>query len=628
MKKARMATRVALGCLLAGASGGSLWAAAPPTVSQVLGFKPHQDGVLYTTPAASEEPSCKVELDKGPGGKGNGWILRDGQGRVLRRFFDSNADGFPDIWSFYKDGVETYRELDTNGNKKLDQFRWLNAGGTKWGIDTNEDGKIDSWRMIAPEEVGQEVLQAIANHDPARLQALLITEAEIQSLGLPADQAAKVRDQVKNAPARFQAALTKLAGLNSNTRWLHLEMNAPECQPAEQSGARGDVVSYPNGLILCETNGKSEWLQTGRLIQVGAGWRLVEGPAAGLPDATGPDGAIDVADKELQPLFEKLNKLDENPPKMSSPPTEPNREFVRYNMQRADILEQIIANLKPDKREPWLKQVADSLSSAVQASPPGDKTASERLNKLEEQLAKQMPGTNLAAYVAFREMTSDYAVKLGQTKDREIGKLQDEWLERLAKFVTAYPKSDDTPDALLQLGMVSEFVGKEDQAKKWYQQLAKDFADKPQAAKAAGAVKRLDLEGKVLELSGPKLDGGSLDVSTLRGKLVVVYYWASWNPQCLGDFAKLKLLLDANAGKVEVVGINLDTTEAEARTFLKTSSAPGTHLFQPGGLESPLATSFGVLGLPNLFLVGKDGKVISRTIQVNGLEDEIKKQLK
>src|SRR5262249_56152560 len=56
-------------------------------------------------------------------------------------------------------------------------------------------------------------------------------------------------------------------------------------------------------------------------------------------------------------------------------------------------------------------------------------------------------------------------------------------------------------------------------------------------------------------------------------------------------------------------------------SFLKTSSAPGTHLFQPGGLESPLATSFGVLGLPNLFLVGKDGKVISRTIQVNGLED-------
>src|SRR5262245_3896607 len=125
MKKARMATRVALGCLLAGASGSSLWAAAPPSVSQVLGFKPHQDGVSYTTPAASEEPSCKVELDKGPGGKGNGWILRDGQGRVLRRFFDSNADGFPDIWSFYKDGVETYRELDTNGNKKLDQFRWI-----------------------------------------------------------------------------------------------------------------------------------------------------------------------------------------------------------------------------------------------------------------------------------------------------------------------------------------------------------------------------------------------------------------------------------------------------------------------------------------------------------------------
>ena len=338
---------------------------------------------------------------------------------------------------------------------------------------------------------------------------------------------------------------------------------------------------------------------------------------------------MDLVDKDLQPLFEKLNELDKKQPALPSSPTEPSRELTRYNIQRADVLEQIIAATKPDKREPWIKQLADSLSSAAQASPPGDRTAYDRLLRLEEDLAKRMPGTNVAAYVTFREMTADYAVKLGIAKDREIAKLQDDWLERLARFVTTYPKSDDTPDALLQLGMVSEFVGKEDQAKKWYQQLATGFADSPLASKAGGAVKRLELEGKVLDLSGPRLDGnGSFDVTSLRGKIVVVYYWASWNSQCVGDFAKLKLLLDANAGKVEVVGINLDTTEAEARTSAKTMTAPGVHLFQPGGLESPLATSFGVLGLPNVFLVGKDGKVISRTIQINSLEEEIKKQLK
>jgi thiol-disulfide isomerase/thioredoxin len=207
-------------------------------------------------------------------------------------------------------------------------------------------------------------------------------------------------------------------------------------------------------------------------------------------------------------------------------------------------------------------------------------------------------------------------------------KIQEEWLEKLAKFVTSYPKADDTPDALLQLGMVSEFVGKEDQAKKWYQQLSRDFGDKPQAAKAKGAEKRLNLEGITLELSGPKLGGGQFDIASLRGKVVVVYYWATWNSQCVGDFAKLKLLLDSHAGKVDLVAVNLDTRPEEAMDHLRKAPAPGTHLYQTGGLDSPLAVNFGVLGLPNLFLVGKDGKVVSRTIQINGLDDEIKKMLK
>ncbi|MFM7148809.1 MAG: hypothetical protein ACKO23_03105, partial [Gemmataceae bacterium] len=50
-------------------------------------------------------------------------------------------------------------------------------------------------------------------------------------------------------------------------------------------------------------------------------------------------------------------------------------------------------------------------------------------------------------------------------------------------------------------------------------------------------------------------------------------------------------------------------------------------LHMPGGLESKLATQYGVMVLPSTFLVGKDGKCISKSVQVGSLEDEIKKQL-
>jgi thiol-disulfide isomerase/thioredoxin len=182
----------------------------------------------------------------------------------------------------------------------------------------------------------------------------------------------------------------------------------------------------------------------------------------------------------------------------------------------------------------------------------------------------------------------------------------------------------------MQLGMVSEFANKEIEAKKWYERLVKDYHDNPLAVRAQGALRRLDLEGKVLELSGNQLDGGAFNISQWRGKMVVVYYWASWNKdRCVADFAVLKQLVDAYGSKgLALVCVNLDNTVEEANAYLQRSPAPGIQLFQPGGLESPLATQYGVMVLPNLFLVDKDGKCLSRNIQqVSGLEEEIKKRL-
>jgi len=145
------------------------------------------------------------------------------------------------------------------------------------------------------------------------------------------------------------------------------------------------------------------------------------------------------------------------------------------------------------------------------------------------------------------------------------------------------------------------------------------------------SLRRLELEGKPLELAGTLLGGGAFDIVQLRGKMVVVYYWASWNrDRCVADFASLKLLSDNYAAKgLALVCVNLDTKPEDAASFLQQSPAPGLHVFQAGGLDGPLATQYGVMVLPNLFLVDKDGKVVSRTVQqVSSLEEEIKKVLK
>src|ERR1700722_3304599 len=178
-------------CLIL-AGSASAWAqTGAPSVEQMLDarFAPKQKDVQITTPPATELKGCTVRAIAGTRPGSTGWELLDSRNQPLRRYFGGKgAKGGVDTWSYFKDGVEVYREIDTNNDGIPDQFRWLNAGGLKWGTDVNGDGKIDGWRIISAEEVGQEAFQALAANDLARLQALFISDSEMQALKLPAKE--------------------------------------------------------------------------------------------------------------------------------------------------------------------------------------------------------------------------------------------------------------------------------------------------------------------------------------------------------------------------------------------------------------------------------------------------------
>ena len=620
MSKARWAASLVLGgWLLAGTFGNAK--AQDARIAKILGYKPRQPGVVYTIPSPQQEASCKLELVTGSQPGSNGWVLVDGQGQTVRRFFDTDGDKQIDVWSYYLDGVEVYREIDSNHNKKADQFRWLNSGGSKWGIDSNEDGKIDFWKVISAEEVSQEVLQAVLTNDFDRLKALWITDAEMKSLNLPVEEINRLQTQQKQAAKKFQSAVAKLSDLGPQTKWLRLEATMPQCVPAGAGGLTQDIIKYQKAAVLYENNSKHDWLQIGDLIQVGPAWRIIDAPSVSAP------GGAETAssDPESQKLMEELGKLDANPPRIQDQPG-PNAEVVRYNLQRADILQRIVAKAKAEDRDQWLRQQADCLSAAVLSSAEGDRTGYERLLELEKQVAKDQPSSPVAAYITFREMQADFALR--PAKSPESAKSQEQLLQRLAKFVEDYPQGEDTPDALMQLGMVSELMGRETEAKNWYKQLIKNHPDKKAfVGKAEGALRRFELEGKALLLTGSSITGSHFDIGSLHGKVVVVYYWDSSNQQSIGDFARMKELLRLYGSKgLEIVCINLDSSPPLAGSAL--SSGPGVQLFQPGGLESSLANQYGIVVLPTMFLVGPDGKVVNRNIQIATVEEEIKKLVK
>lgn len=604
--------------------GNLVQATAQDNITKALSYRPIQPGVVVSTPTPDEKSRCKLEaVDLGD--KKSAFELRDPEGKLLRRFVDTTGDGKIHVWSYYRNGVEVYREIDSDGNQKADQFRWLNAGGMKWGVSQKENDKIDGWRMISVEEVAQELVAALATQDYPRLQALMITEAEMKMLELPAAEATRIRDLRTKAISKFQGTSRKLAHFTDKTRMVHVDTEAPQCLPADQTKTKYDLIKHGNVSIMCETAGKTDWIQAGELIQVGLAWRLIDAPSEGMAGDAGP---VVAADPEVQELRNRLIKLDTDFPggTVAADP-----KAIAYYLKRHELLGKIAEKLKGDERDQTIREMADALGAASQGSGEKDKTAYQKLLQLEEQVSREAKGSNVAAYVTFREVQADYSNRID--KDG-IEKAQKELIDRLTKFVQAYPKSDDTPEALLQLGMVNEFISQEISAKNWYQQLVRDFSNSPAGMKGTGALRRLDLEGKPMQLAAPQLGSGApFDITKLRGKIVVVYYWASWSQQALGDFAKLKLLLDEYRSQgLELVSISLDSSAKEAVDFLQKTPSPGTHLFkgevQANGMESPLATQYGIMAPASVFLVGRDGNVLNRSLRVSNLADEIKKYAK
>ena len=241
-------------------------------ITAILNYRPRQEGVAISTPTPDEVASCKLEVIRGSRPGSTGYLLKDAQGRTLRRFFDSDGDGQIDIWSYYKDGVEVYRETArdlTNSAGKLplvpNDYRWLNSAGSKWGLDLNGDGKINYWLAISPEEVAQEVFQALSTRNYARLQALFIREKECRDgLKLAAAEVTRIMDLQKQAQIKFEKTQEKLGDV-SKAGFVRVESGPPQTTPSESGGP--DMIKYPSRSILYENAGKHDWLQTGEMIQ-------------------------------------------------------------------------------------------------------------------------------------------------------------------------------------------------------------------------------------------------------------------------------------------------------------------------------------------------------------------------
>ena len=270
--------------------------------------------------------------------------------------------------------------------------------------------------------------------------------------------------------------------------------------------------------------------------------------------------------------------------------------------------------------------MTDTISAAVQSAtyPKG----AERLKALYTKLEKNPADGDLAAYVEFRELSAEYALAL-QGPNPEFAKIQADLAAKSGNVRRPASKKSRHGRRPVAVGHRPGIrrPGRKSQAMV--------SPDRQQF--------RLDRGGQESGRRDPPLRFGRQNDRTigqehrrrtgrscqLKGKFVLIHYWATWCEPCKVDLASLKeLQAKYSANGLAIIGVSLDANRQALDDYLSKNHLPWPQLYEPGGLDSRYANEMGILTLPTMILIDADGHVANRGIHISELDSELRTRLK
>lgn len=121
------------------------------------------------------------------------------------------------------------------------------------------------------------------------------------------------------------------------------------------------------------------------------------------------------------------------------------------------------------------------------------------------------------------------------------------------------------------------------------------------------------------------LEGKEISLSDLRGKVVLVNFWATWCPPCREEMPLFEEVYKKYKNRgFEILAISTDTSADAVKEFVKEFKVSFPVLMDDGKVSS----SYGIQGLPTSFLIDREGKVIKiRLGKYREVEKDVKEAL-
>jgi thiol-disulfide isomerase/thioredoxin len=135
------------------------------------------------------------------------------------------------------------------------------------------------------------------------------------------------------------------------------------------------------------------------------------------------------------------------------------------------------------------------------------------------------------------------------------------------------------------------------------------------------------IKDKPLDLKFTAVDGREVDLAKMRGKVVLIDFWAVWCGPCVAELPNvLKAYEKLHPKGFEIIGISLDQDKAKLEGFVKDKGMAWPQYFDGKGWKNDISSKYGISSIPAMWLVDKKGMVVSTNARAN-LEALVEKHL-